>query len=211
MRAGLPYLFLLVGLLAATAALATPSVQLVWSDTTGLGTTGGSSIEAAAGDTLTLDMIVIPDVNGVQGAHVSLLLSSGSGQIETYYRPEFDFIYDGLGGMSFPFAAATISGAQVGAYVPGSAVTCPGPPALGNLATGFCGENFHTVFGDPTDFGGGVVGSFSALSLGAANFFPYTLGRLSLTVIPEPGTAALLATGLIGLAMRQRRRHKPTG
>ena len=208
MRAGLLCLLLTVALVAAPSALAAPTVQLIWSDTTGLGITGGSTIEAFAGDTLTLDILVFPDVNQVSAAGVSLFLPSGSNQVETYFRLGIDAIGDSIGGVFFPFVAATISGAQIGAYVPGSAVTCPGPPALGNIATGFCGDlPVHPAFEDfgPTDLGGGLVGSFIAFGE-APLASPYTLGRLSLTVIPEPGTAALLATGMIGLALRQRRR-----
>jgi cysteine-rich repeat protein len=49
-----------------------PSLRLVWTGTTGAGTTGASVIEAAAGDTLTLDLIVDNGTLGFLGARLDL-------------------------------------------------------------------------------------------------------------------------------------------
>ncbi len=66
----------LVALVSGPAAAA-PSFGLFWSDTTGLGTTGGSIIDAAPGDVLTLDVIVNIDPTGFTGAEWDLLGTAG--------------------------------------------------------------------------------------------------------------------------------------
>ena len=48
----------IVALVLAAPAAAIPSVALIWSSTTGSGATGGASIDALAGDTLVLDIVV---------------------------------------------------------------------------------------------------------------------------------------------------------
>jgi len=58
--------------LAPAAALAGPTLELIWTATSGTGTPGGSSIEAAPGDILVLDIVVNIDSAGFGGASVSL-------------------------------------------------------------------------------------------------------------------------------------------
>ena len=59
-------------LLAGRPALAVVDVDLVWTATTGSGTTGGSFIEAAPGDILTAEIRVTPDAAGVCCAAISV-------------------------------------------------------------------------------------------------------------------------------------------
>lgn len=59
--------------LLAASANAAPIVDLIWTDTTGSGTTGSDTIDADPGNTLTLDVRVIPDgTNPVTGAQLQL-------------------------------------------------------------------------------------------------------------------------------------------
>lgn len=195
----------LIALLVAGAASAAPTATLIWTATTGSGITGSSTIDAALGDTLTLDIQVMPDEN-VLAAGVSLDYQSGGSTIQLFYRPEFDGIVEEVSenifDITFPSASA---GTTVGgyAYVPNSAVTCPGPPALGNLATGFCGNGSQGSQGIADDLGGGIVGSFFATGTTTITA-PYTLGQAQFVVIPEPATCGLLALGLGALALSQR-------
>jgi hypothetical protein len=56
----------------AGSALADPTVSLTWTDTDGIGTTGGSTIVAEPGDTLRLLITVVDDGSGIGGALLSL-------------------------------------------------------------------------------------------------------------------------------------------
>ena len=64
-------------LLAASAAHAQPTYSLVWSATTGSGTPGSDTIDAAPGDLLTLDVIINIDATGFTGAAWDLVGSAG--------------------------------------------------------------------------------------------------------------------------------------
>jgi hypothetical protein len=67
-----------VALLAAGSALADPSVDLIWTATTGDGVTGGSAINALPGDTLTLDIVVNDNDAGLSGAFLTLEYDSAN-------------------------------------------------------------------------------------------------------------------------------------
>ena len=67
----------LAALAVASSAAALPSYSLVWSGTTGTGTTGGAFIDASAGDILTLDVIINIDAAGFTGVGFDLLGTSG--------------------------------------------------------------------------------------------------------------------------------------
>jgi hypothetical protein len=62
----------LVALLAPGSAAADPSVELIWTATTGDGVTGGGAINALPGDTLTLDIVVNDNGGGLSGAFLTL-------------------------------------------------------------------------------------------------------------------------------------------
>jgi PEP-CTERM motif len=200
----------LLALVVAGAASAAPSVSFVWSGTTGAGTTGSSSITAVAGDTLTLDLLITPDGQGVSFAGLSYDISA-AGTVTNFYRSGLDSINDGTGFVydansgNAVYGSATYTGGTL-TFVPGSGVTCPGPPATGNLAAGFCGNTFMGALATGTDQGGGIIGSFATATAGAPATVPFTLAQASFVVVPEPATGGLLALGLGALAFMGRRR-----
>ena len=65
----------LISMALAHAALAAPSASLVWTScggaTCGAGV-GTSSIVARVGDTLTLDILLVPDASGISAAGLTL-------------------------------------------------------------------------------------------------------------------------------------------
>jgi hypothetical protein len=63
---------LLALLLVPPAASAAPSVELIWTSTTGSGTPGTSVIEAANGDVLEAEIRLSPDAQGIAGYSISL-------------------------------------------------------------------------------------------------------------------------------------------
>jgi hypothetical protein len=67
----------LIAQLLAGSANADPTVSMIWTDTTGSGATGGSSIVAAPGDTLRLLITVVDDGSDVLAADLSLLWDAG--------------------------------------------------------------------------------------------------------------------------------------
>lgn len=71
-RATLPAATVLVLLVGAAPAIAQPYFELVWSDTTGAGTPGGTEIAADPGDVVTLDILVHVDEDGLAFAGISI-------------------------------------------------------------------------------------------------------------------------------------------
>jgi hypothetical protein len=156
------------------------------------------------GDQLTLDIIINAgacdaDCTTFEGLSLDVGVV---GVVDTYYRAGLDSINDGTGASLFPTASATHTGGAL-AYV--SSVACPGPPALGNLAPGFCGNAFHGALDNGADLGGGIIGSLAAAGITGITA-PFTLGQVVFDVVPEPATGGLLALGLGALAFIGRRR-----
>jgi len=83
------FLAVLLGLLpsASREAQAQPpiTVDVVWTSTTGAGTTGGSSIDAAPGDQLVAEIRIIADAGGVAGYAISL-------EFDTDFGNELDLV-----------------------------------------------------------------------------------------------------------------------
>ena len=203
----------LIALAMASVASAAPTVSLVWTGTTGAGAVGGSSIAAAVGDTLTLDILVTGDATGVTAAALSYDTSL-AGVASAYTRPTFDSINDGnfdswdfqgSGGNTLAPASATYTGGAL-TYIDGSGVICPA--GTGNLMAGICGmasfllPNPGTLVGD---LGGGITGSFGT-NPGGPTPGTWTLAQAQFEVVPEPATGGLLALGLGALAFIGRRR-----
>ena len=170
-----------IALTVASAANAEPTVSMVWTDCVGFGCGAGvgtSSIVAGVGDTLTLDMLVTGDSNGVSFAGLSYDILRASGVVSAYARLDIDSINDGLdqmwdfeGNYGYTLAPASATYTRgsycVLLYVAGSGVVCPGPPAVGNASTGQCGQSATGILAEipnfpPGDLGNGVIGSFSA-------------------------------------------------
>jgi hypothetical protein len=189
----------------ATVASADPTVNMVWTGCEGGGCGAGvgtSDIVAGPGDTLTLDMLVAPDSTGVSFAALSYDISA-AGVVSAYTRTTIDSINDGLfqvwdysgnyGHMLAP-ASATYTGIGL-TYVPGSGVVCPGPPAVGNLATGICGQLATGTLSaipnyTPSDLGGGIIGSFPA-GPGLTTEPQFTLAQAQFVVEGQPCEAVI--------------------
>jgi hypothetical protein len=204
----------LIALAVASVASAAPTVSLVWTGTTGSGTTGGSSIAAAQGDILTLDLLVSADSAGISWSGISFDVSTVGTVVGGTIRAGVDALKD-FGGVVYDVGGgnpvtntATYTGPGL-AIVAGSGVTCPYPatgnsaPTLGvgNCALGFLKEQFTG-----TDLGSGLMGTFSAGPGGFGLAYTYTLARAQFDVVPEPATGGLLALGLGALVFIGRRR-----
>lgn len=81
-------------LLSAESALATLTVDLIWSGTTGAGTPGDTFIEAEPGDRLTLDVFITVDEAGVDGYTLSVFFDDMSfrDQLDLVQTEEFDHV-----------------------------------------------------------------------------------------------------------------------
>ena len=200
----------LIALAMASVASAAPTVSMVWTATTGSGTVGGSSIDAVAGDILTLDILVNGDANGVSFAGVSYDISAAGTVLGGTLRAGIDSINDGLGAV---FTGVTNTATNTGGallFVAGSAATCPFPATGNLLGAGFCGDTFFT--GIPAsqmgaDLGGGLIGTFAAGPGGPTSpGYTFTIAQAQFEVVPEPATGGLLALGLGALAFIGRRR-----
>jgi hypothetical protein len=176
-----------MALAVASAASAAPTVTLVWTGTTGTGTAGGSSIASVTGETLTLDILITSDSNGVSASGLSYdittagtvtggVIWAGADGIVTFngfttYNP-VDNIKN----------TATYGGPNFGAvYVTGSGVTCPFP-ATGNSHIG-CAQGTLPVIFTGVDQGNGTIGSFAAGPGGFATVYTYTQARAQFEVV----------------------------
>lgn len=196
-------------LLVAGAANAAPSVSLIWTGTTGTGVTGGSSIDAQAGDVLTLDVAVASDgVNVLQGAQLQLNWDAAD--------------LTGLVASNCPGPPNAIPGTCTN----GGALVPPFFSALGPIVLSPGNVNAFNAF-DGTFVG--ILGGFTigrlTLTVGATAatesvsvFYntvfdglvdstgTYFVPGSATVVVPEPATAGLLALGLGALGFIGRRR-----
>ena len=200
----------LVALAVAGAASAAPSISLTWESTTGTGTTGGSSIDAAPGDVLRLSLKAVADANGLTFTSQSLswdaadLLGQSAAECSALDNAFPGFCSDG-GGPAPPFHSPFTPGVAVGA---GSASSFD----AGGLAVFAVSINVGTIeFTVQPGAGVEIInidyslapGIDSTNDGGGGVFFPTASASI---VVPEPGTAALLGLGLGALGFLGRRR-----
>jgi hypothetical protein len=167
-----------IALAVASVASAAPTVTLVWTATTGTGTAGGSSIASAIGDTLTLDILITTDSDGVSVSGLSYDITAAGTVTGGTVWAGFDGInnfagtvvyYLPPGGGGNPVTnTATYGGPDV-AYVIGSGVTCPWP-ATGNANTG-CALGTLPPAITGADQGNGIIGTFVSGVGGFATVF----------------------------------------
>jgi hypothetical protein len=187
----------LIFLALAQVALAAPSASLVWTNcvgaTCGAGV-GTSNIVAGVGDTLTLDIVLHPDANGIQAA--ALTLGYDSDQL-------------------FGSSAERCPSGDCDPGIP------PLPIPIDNVGLGSTMGPFDAQWAPPTHLAAIVLGraTFSVQAPGTVSLV-YGLNEgiwdglgmiymppASADAVPEPSTAALLALGLCGLAaIRSQRR-----
>jgi hypothetical protein len=200
--AGWLSLIALLSLAVANAAGAAPSASLVWTGTTGSGVTGGSSIEAAVGDTLTLDIVLTPDAAGIAGAALTLGYNSNqlfclSAQACPSPPNAVHGLCDGGGIPPFPVVIRNVGpGSTMNPFgVQYEAVNVNPSIVIGRATFSVQGPGtLSLIYDDPNEF---VVDGNQTL------FFPPATAR----VIPEPSTLALLSLGLCGLATARARRR----
>jgi hypothetical protein len=201
----------LVGALGlSSAASAAPIVSITWSSTTGTGTTGGSAIDAAPGDTLMAEMFVSTDI--------FLSLYSVTLHFDADLGDELDLLgyfedFTMVSGGQIPNNPTESTGAVVGqitsiddnnAFIPKSSIT--GTFRIAKITFEVTGN--VTSDGDDLDTGLFNVG-FDGFVDKSFNVIDPTVTFLGaeVNVVPEPGTVGLLAFGLLGLVVAGRARR----
>jgi hypothetical protein len=201
----------------SSTAYANATVDLIWSGTTGTGTPGSSSIAAAGGNTLTLDVLLTAGSEGLRGWGVSVEFDSNlldqldiasvtaapdglpagftgtgyDGSVEsTTSQAGFVYTFDGLNPFGTPVAdGQTVTIGRIVFDV--NTVAVDGPDVFsGFFNTGVDGM----TAGDFSDLLSTTVLNSAALN-GAVSG-------------PEPGTTLLLGLGLLGLTVAGRRARK---
>ncbi len=203
--------FFITALLAFNASAT--SIDITFTATDGLGTVGSDTISALPGDTLSATVSLTADSAGVSSYGISLLFDTDFGDelnlisVNELLTAPFTFNVT-------PGCASTqeSSGAQAGNVLTCSAVTFGVGPSLAtvdimdlvflvtaNVATdGFDMETglFNTGFDGIFDnVGGPVTPTFGQAAV-------------DLLLVPEPGTGLLVSLGLLGFALRSRKRSR---
>ena len=189
------------------------SIDITFTATDGLGTVGSNTISALPGDTLSASVSISADAAGVSSYGISMLFDTDFGDelnlisVNELLTAPFTFNVT-------PGCASTqeSSGAQAGNVLTCEAGTFGVGPSLAtgdimdlvflvtaNVATdGFDMETgvFNTGFDGIFDNVGGPVTP--------------TFGQavVDLLLLPEPGTGLLVSLGLLGFALRSRKRSR---
>jgi len=205
-------------------ARAGATVDMLFIGTTGAGTVGSNTIQAAAGDTLTMAVLMKNDVPVSLAQFMIVYDLPGP-------TNELDIVSVVVWG-GVPVAGA--KGAKFTPISPPSLITqnvissfnsaVPPPPALplapfgGAFAAAFpTGYQMGTVTWVATGASGttigaginlqGVIGQ-AFIGTGGVNISSTVLFNAASVVIPEPATAALLGLGLVGIMAVGRRRRR---
>jgi len=200
----------LVAIMVAGAATAAPSVDLIWTGTTGAGVTGSNSIDAAAGDTLTLEVRVNADAEGLTGWFLTLGWDAadltGQNAVECPSPPNL------APGLCSNSSFNTWSPLTPGVVIDNGARTAyqfDGANTNPSVTTGF------TVVAGTIQYVLGASATSEAISLiyspgdevvSNNAFTAYFPPASAFVVVPEPATGGLLALGLGALAFVGRRR-----
>lgn len=213
----------------ASDAAATVTFSLVWQTTTGAGVTGGSAIDAAPGDVLTLGLVMTNEQT--LGSHaVSLMFDTDLGNELNLYNPNGGANWSGTtygtSTMTSTYAPiAPIGSGGLTVYestsaIPGrihsfhSILEIWGPPFLptGTYLVGTARFVANTVTADGADvfaglFNPGIDGVFDEIGFELPTN-ALVFGSASVNPIPEPDTAALVGLGLVGIVVVARRRAR---
>ena len=215
--------------LFATAAHATPLFELEWTATTGLGAPGGTTIDAAVGDVLTLDIRVVYDT-GLAFASISLdydqaafSFVSGSAEECPVFIPGLCLADDGFdfSNILSPIVPGVTDDGDILASFDAFAI--PGfLPGAGFTTLGRA--EFEVI--DAID--GAMISTLLLLGLdgvtdGSQMFFDVEIPTVALSInvagppppppppppngLPEPASLWLFGFGLLGLAFFARRRR----
>ena len=201
-----------IGAVFAFNASAT-TIDITFTATDGLGVVGSNTISALPGDTLSASVSISADAAGVSSYGISMLFDTDFGDelnlisVNELLTAPFTFNVT-------PGCASTqeSSGAQAGNALPCEAGTFGVGPSLAtvdimdlvflvtaNVATdGFDMETglFNTGFDGIFDnVGGPVTPTFGQAAV-------------DLLLLPEPGTGLLVSLGLLGFALRSRKRSR---
>lgn len=216
-RAGLRRI--LLGLAGGTALLlaggleagATPALEIVWTDTTGTGTTGSSTIEARPGDEITATLFLSADADGISGYGISLMFDLDLGdELDLVSAGEFLpalFQFNFSSGFEETSESTGATPGRISSY---EALTFEDGPVNASFAIG------EVVFQVTSNVGTGGADVVSGLYapgvdavIGNANQeLAADFGTATVNV-PEPSTGLLLATALLVLAGRHGCRGSP--
>jgi len=189
------------------------TIDITFTGTDGLGVVGSNTISALPGDTLSASVSISADAAGVSSYGISMLFDTDFGDelnlisVNELLTAPFTFNVT-------PGCASTqeSSGAQVGNVLTCEAGTFGAGPSLAtvdimdlvflvtanvatdgfDMETGLFNSGFDGIF---DNVGGPVTPTFGQAAV-------------DLLLLPEPGTGLLVSLGLLGFALRSRKRSR---
>jgi hypothetical protein len=193
-------LVLVLGL-SFSSAQGTTTVDLVWtSSSSGASGLGTSSAQTSVGDTLTLSVYIRVDSAGLAAYATTFSWTPG-----TLFHTDTNVLdggngYQVTGNGPVSNAAGTATGQLAGSFIFGS-VGGPSTIHQGDMTFIATGANMTAVIN-------AVATGFDGIANGAQQMYTGStvFNSASVNIVPEPGTAALLALGLGALTVAGRRR-----